>query len=74
MATRAAIFSEMLYKEWLYRDITKVCEPMHTFRALSYLALTSQVLTFAVWLQIVKKKPEKYKFSVTSSGISFTGA
>jgi len=49
-----AIFREVLYKGWSYRDITKVCELMHIFKALSYLTLTSQVLTSAVWLPILK--------------------
>ena len=35
-ATLVAILREMHYKGWTNRDITKVCEPMHICKILSF--------------------------------------
>ena len=35
-ATHVAILGEVHYKGWIYRDLTKVCEVMHSCKILSF--------------------------------------
>jgi hypothetical protein len=52
-ATLVAILSEVCYKEWIYRDITKVCESTHRCKILSFKNL---------WFKIILKYKKQMKF------------
>ena len=50
-ANLVAILSEVRYKGWIYRDVTKVCEPTHRCKILSFKN---------IWFKIISK----YKIQV----------
>jgi len=52
-ATVVAILSEVRYKEWVYRDITKVCEPKQRCKILNFKN---------IWFKIILKYKIQIKF------------
>jgi len=52
-ATLVAILSEVCYKGWIYRDITKVCETRHRCKILNFKN---------IWLKILLKYKIQIKF------------